>query len=157
MIKKFLFFAAIIMVGLTGTAQGQMPLEVGARQMNFGLLGSQSGLPLYVGMDFAVKECITIGGEVRPQFWSGGSFIGLIFNADYHFNKLANIQSTWDLYAGLNVGWDLWFGSSSGSSGIFIGGHIGGRYYWNEKWGVNVELGGGNNYSGGKLGLSMKM
>ncbi len=157
MIKKLTFLVAIIMISLSTFAQEQMPLEVGARQLNFGILGSQSGFPIYVGMDFSIRESITLGGEVRPAFWGSTSFLGLVFNADYHFNKLMSIPSTYDLYGGLNLGWDLWFGKNSGSSGIYLGAHIGGRYYWNEVWGVNVEIGGGNNYSGGKLGLSMKM
>jgi len=38
-----------------------------------------------------------------------------------------------------------------------IGGQIGGRYYFTEKFGVNLEFGGGNAYSGGKLGISIKL
>lgn len=157
MVKKITFLIAIVMISLSTYAQEQMPLEVGAKQLNFGILGSQNGFPIYVGMDFAIKENITLGGEVRPSLWGNKSFLGLLFNADYHFNKLMSIPNTYDFYGGLNLGWDLWFGSNSDSSGIFLGAHIGGRYYWNEKWGVNVEIGLGNNYSGGKIGLSMKM
>jgi len=157
MAKKITFLVAVVMISLSTFAQGQMPLEVGAKQLNFGILGSQSGFPFYVGMDFAIKENITLGGEVRPAFLGNNNFLDLIFNADYHFNKLMNIPNNFDFYGGLNLGWDLWFGDSSGGSGIFLGAHLGGRYYWNEKWGVNVELAGGNNYSGGKIGLSMKM
>ena len=138
-------------------SQGQMPLEIGGRQLNFGFIGSNTNLPIYVGMDFAVHQDITIGGEVRPQFWNKGSFIGLLANGDYHFNTLMDIPSNFDFYLGLEFGFGLWLSGNSGERSGFIGGlHLGGRYYWSDKWGVNIELGGGTHYDG-KLGLSMKM
>jgi len=157
MVKKLTFFAVVLMISLSAFSQGQMPLEVGAKQLNFGVFGSQSGFPVYIGMDFGFKEDITLGGEIRPSFWGNGIFMGLVFNADYHFNKLLDMPNTSDFYAGLNLGWDIWLGANSGSSGIYLGGHVGGRYFWNEKWGVNAEIGLGNNYSGGKVGLTMKL
>jgi len=37
------------------------------------------------------------------------------------------------------------------------GAQIGGRYYFTQKVGINLELGGGNAFSGGKIGLTFKL
>jgi hypothetical protein len=34
---------------------------------------------------------------------------------------------------------------------------VGGRYYFTEKVGINLEVEGGNAFSGGKFGLSIKL
>jgi outer membrane immunogenic protein len=38
-----------------------------------------------------------------------------------------------------------------------LGIQVGGRYYFNEKFGLNLEFGGGNYVSGGKFGISLKL
>jgi hypothetical protein len=38
---------------------------------------------------------------------------------------------------------------------IDLGLQIGGRWYWSEKWGLNLEAGGGTGYNT-SLGVSMK-
>jgi hypothetical protein len=43
------------------------------------------------------------------------------------------------------------------SAQVGIGAQVGGRYYFTDKFGVNVEIGGGNAFSGGKIGVSIKL
>ena len=71
-----------------------------------------------------------------------------------------NIPSPWDFYAGLNLG--FYSVSSSNysegiSSGLGLGAQIGGRYYFSDQWGINLEFGGGNYFSGGKFGITFKL
>jgi hypothetical protein len=67
----------------------------------------------------------------------------------------------WDFYAGLNIGFYVWSSPNdykgSNSSGLGLGAQIGGRYYLSNKVGLNLELGGGNAFSGGKFGLTFKL
>jgi outer membrane immunogenic protein len=37
-----------------------------------------------------------------------------------------------------------------------LGAQIGGRYYFNNNWGINLELGGANTTSGYKIGASYR-
>ncbi|MDZ7647907.1 MAG: hypothetical protein U5K54_12400 [Cytophagales bacterium] len=87
--------------------------------------------------------------------------IGIAGNGNYHFNTLLEIPKEWNFYAGLNLGLYFWNSSDEYSgdegSGVGLGAQIGGRYYFNERIGLNLELGGANTFSGGKFGVSIKL
>jgi outer membrane immunogenic protein len=87
--------------------------------------------------------------------------MGFSGNANYHFNTLLEIPQKWDFYAGLNIGFFAWLSPDdyygSHKSGIGLGAQIGGRYYFSDKMGINLEFGGGNAFSGGKIGVSIKL
>ncbi len=80
---------------------------------------------------------------------------------NYHFNNALNIPANYDFYAGLNVGFNIWTSPTtydgSHSSGLAIGTQLGGRYYFNNKLGLNLEFSGGNSASNSKLGLSFRL
>jgi len=70
------------------------------------------------------------------------------------------IPQNWDFYAGINIGFFIWNSPNdyegSHTSGLGLGAQIGGRYYFNNRVGLNLEFGGGNAFSGGKIGVSIK-
>lgn len=149
---------------------GACPLSVGQNQFNAGVGLSSWGLPIYLGIDHCFKDDLTFGGEVSfrryHHKWYGynyyESLIGIYANCNYHFNTLLGIPPSWDFYLGLNLGFNMWLDDDdnnydSHTSGIGIGGQIGGRYYFSEKFGINLEAGSGNAFSGGKFGISIKM
>jgi len=162
-------FWVIVLILIAGTAFAQCPIDKGQTQFNAGVGISSWGVPLYVGLDYGVHKDITIGGQFsfnsyREKYHSHNydhSILGISGNANYHFNELMSIPTNWDFYAGLNIGFYSWNSSDdypgSHSSGLGIGAQIGGRYYFSEKFGVNLEFGGGNTFSGGKLGISLKL
>ena len=151
--KKFLLL--ILLAGMF-SAFSQAPLDKGQKQLNFGL-GFGGGLPAYIGMDFAIHPDITLGGEVYMNL-DGFDYIVPKFRGDYHFNTLIGIPPEFDFYAGANVGFLVYFGNGdSYTTGLDLGLQVGGRWYWNDKWGINLELGGGVKNYGGRFGLSMKM
>lgn len=71
--------------------------------------------------------------------------------ADYHWNYLIRIPENRDFYAGVRAG--IHFG---GDIVPDLGIQVGGRWYWNEKWALNLELGGGTGF-GTTFGLNMKL
>ena len=159
------YFLAITLLIVTSAMFAQCPIAKGQAQINAGLGFSSWGLPVYVGMDYGIAQDITIGGELSFRSYSDGgyssSIIGISGNGNYHFNRIMNIPSNWDFYAGLNLGFYNW-SSPSGyggnhSSGLGLGVQVGGRYYFNSKWGINLEFGGGNAASGGQFGVSFKL
>lgn len=129
---------------------------------------SSWGLPIYAGIDFGVHKDISAGGEFSFRSYSdnfkGTSYshtiIALGANGNYHFNSLLKIPKEWDAYAGLNLGFYSWSSPNGyrggGSSGIGMGAQFGGRYYFNTKFAINLELGGGT-ASGGKIGVTWKL
>jgi len=150
-------------------AQSQNALATGRSQLNVGLGLSNWGIPFYVGLDYGINNNITLGAEfsVRnyDENWNNGTYrqqiIGFIGNGNYHFNNVLNIPSNYDFYAGLNVGFNIWTSPSnyagSHNSGLAIGAQIGGRYYFSNKLGLNLEFSGGNSASNGKFGLSVRL
>ena len=165
--KKLLVI--IFLLSTAAITYGQNPLPVGKVQLNAGLGLSNWGLPVYVGLDFGVGQDITMGGEFsfrsyNDKFNGNGynhSIMGISGNFNYHLNRVLDISSDWDFYAGLNLGYYTWTSSSdypgTGSSGIGLGGQVGGRYYFSDKVGLNLEFGGGNAFSGGKIGVTFKL
>lgn len=148
--------------------QAQAPLSKGGAQLNAGLGFSGWGVPLYVGADFGVAKDFTLGieGSFRTysDYWQGYSYSHTIFgflgNGNYHFNSVLQIPSNWDFYAGLNLGFYIWSNPAgyggSGSSGLGLGLQVGGRYFFNSNFGLNLEFDGGNTISGGKFGITYR-
>jgi hypothetical protein len=164
--KQLLTFVLLIAAGAV-FAQG--PISKGETQLNVGVGLSSWGVPVYLGFDHGVHQDITLGGELSFRSyndnWSGNKYnhsvIGILGNANYHFNTVLNIPSDWDFYAGLNLGFYNWSSpdgyDGSHNSGLGLGAQIGGRYYFSDKVGINLEFGGGNAFSGGKFGLTIKL
>lgn len=164
--KHYLTLALLI---LTAATYAQTPVFKGMKQFNAGVGLSSWGIPVYVGLDFGVTQDITLGGEISfrsyNETWNNNkynhSLIGFSGNGNYHFNRILDIPSAWDFYAGLNIGFYIWNSPNdyegSHSSGLGLNAQIGGRYYFTQKMGVNLELGGGNAFSGGKFGISVKL
>ena len=144
----------------------QSPLGKGSKQLNAGIGLSGWGVPLYVGLDFGVARDFSLGieGSFRSygQKYTGSNYsstiIGLSGNGNYHFNRILEIPSNWDLYAGLNLGYYFWSTPSNypgtGASTLGLGGQIGGRYFFKKNFGLNLELGGGAAFSSGKFGIT---
>jgi outer membrane immunogenic protein len=165
--KIVLLLAFFGMTSLVLKAQGN--LATGGLQVNAGLGLSGWGAPVYVGLDYGYSEEITFGGEVSfrtyNERWINERYrhniIGISGNGNYHFNSLLNLPSEWDLYGGANVGFYVWSSGNNypgdGRSGLGFGLQAGGRYYFNNKVGLNVELGGSNTFGGGKVGVTIKL
>lgn len=165
--KKIVLLVAFAFLAITAT-YAQAPLSKGEKQFNAGVGFSGWGVPLYVGMDFGVHQDITVGGELSFRSYSqdlpGGNYKSTIFgisgNGNYHFNRILEIPSNFDFYAGLNLGFYIWNTSNDypgdGASGLGLGGQVGGRYFFSDKLGINLEFGGGNAFSGGKFGITYK-
>lgn len=168
--KTFLF---VIICFIASITYAQNPLPKGKSQFNGGFGFSSWGLPIYLGFDHGVHKDISLGAEFTYRSyhddWKGvnysHSITGFAGNFNYHFNRILKIPSVWDFYAGFNVGFFIWnsphdyyYGyDNPHTSGLGMGLQVGGRYYFNEKLGINLEYGGGNAFSGGKIGLSVKL
>jgi len=165
--KKQLLLLSFLIA--TNVIFAQSPIDKGQLQFNAGLGLSSWGVPIYIGADYGIHEDITIGGELsfrsyREDYFAARyrhSVIGISGNGNYHFNRLLNIPSEWDFYAGLNLGFYI-LNSSNGypgstSSGLGLGAQVGGRYYFNDQFGINLEIGGSNAFSGSKFGVTLRL
>jgi len=160
--KKVLFSVAFLFITVLISAQN--PLPKGKADLNAGFGFSNYGLPIYVGFDYGVHKDITIGGELCFRAYHDGYYhnrgVGISFNGNYHFNTIMHIPSNWDFYAGLNLGYTFWNYDHNYHGNDYydfgLGAQIGGRYFFTNKFGINLELGGGAGSSGGKFGITYK-
>jgi outer membrane immunogenic protein len=171
--KKITFILTAILsiaIALPSIAQGT--LGKGGKQLNAGLGFSGYGIPIFVGMDFGVHESVTIGPRLSYRNYNqtflvndyDQSIIGISFNGNYHFNQLFSLPKEFDLYAGATIGYYIWSDAKIGgvkvpganASTLGFDGQVGGRYFFNDKFALNVELGGG--YTGaGLFGITIKL
>lgn len=167
--KKSLFLIAFALIMISGHSFGQEQTSQSNTQLNIGTGFSSWGIPFYIGIDKGVHPDISVGAEFSYRSYREDwdklnythSVMGFSANANYHFNRLLQIPQNWDFYAGLNIGFFVWSSPNdyygSHQSGLGIAAQIGGRYYFSERFGINLEFGGGNAFSGGKFGLSIKI
>jgi outer membrane immunogenic protein len=165
---KKLFFA-VGFIFITGSAFSQGSVPHGSNQLNFGVGFSGWGVPVYLGFDHGVGKDFTIGAEFSYRdyredyrhYYYHHNIMGFSGNANYHFNRVLEMPRDWDFYAGLNLGFYVWTSPNdypgSESSRLGLGGQIGTRYYLSHKVGLNLEFVGGNAFSGGKFGLTVKL
>jgi len=167
--KLKLVVVFIVLASTFSFAQGT--LGKGGKQFNAGVGFSDWGVPIYAGFDFGVHESITIGprASFRNYVYSRSSYeyrqslTVLSFNGNYHFNKLMNLTSPWDFYAGLTLGYYYWSDVKSSSGAYYVGksstlgldAQVGGRYFFNNDFAINLEFGGGTG-TGGSFGITYK-
>jgi outer membrane immunogenic protein len=164
--KKIKLLLVFSILGAT-VAFAQAPPGKGGKQLNAGLGLSSWGVPVYVGLDFGVHPDITIGPEIsfrsyRPRYFGdryNRNVTKIGFNGNYHFNTLLNIPSEWNFYAGLTLGYYIWSGDDypgANTSVMRLSAQIGGRYFFSDKFGLNLEFGGGY-VTDGKFGITLKL
>lgn len=170
LMKKF-----ILMIAFGFISNGifaQVPLKEGEAQLNAGLGFSGWGVPVYVGVDFGLVRDVTLGGQLSFQtdndsyhydgnkYDNKASAVGIGINGNYHFNRIMDIPSNFDFYAGASVTYYIWDYKNDGphtdNDSFGPGVQVGGRYFFNEHFGLNLELAGNTGTSGGKFGITYK-
>lgn len=147
--KRISFFLGLIFISSLAFSQAN-------RGLNFGVGLNNNGLPVYLNFDIPVHADIAIAPQIQFNL-DGMDYFALGVKADYYFDRILSIPENFDFYAGLNLGFRILSNNkSSDKSGLDLGAEIGGRWFWNEKWGLNLQFSGGIGY-GTKFGVSMKM
>jgi len=172
--KIILSLILIVLISSTTLVKAQFnPYTDKTNMVTVGIGFSGWGIPIFGRFEVPVADNITVGGGLSYQGYSESysgfkwkhSIFGITGRGDYHFNELIELPDPWDLYAGLGLGYYIWNTnydgtgtafdySGSGSGGFSIGIHVGGRYFINDKIGINLEFGGGTVLSGGTVGVT---
>jgi len=162
--KKISIVIVLSIISLL-TVNAQNSTNRGNTQLNAGFGFSGWGIPIYVGLDFGVSHDITLGLQASFRSYHKNdyhhSIMGISGNGNYHFNRILDIPSNWDFYAGLNIGFYYWASPSDypedGSSYFGLGAQIGGRYFFSDSFGLNLEIGGNSAWNGGgKFGITYR-
>lgn len=158
--RKVLFIAAMFLTGFVASAQ--QSLGEGNLQINGGAgFSSFVGVPIYLGADYGVHQDVTAGVQVgfsrakNPLFGEANA-ISVAVKGDYHFNRLLDLPEQWDLYAGVSLGYRTEVFVLP--SGFAYGSQLGVRYFFNDKWGVNLQYGGSfYGWGAGQIGVTYKL
>lgn len=142
--KTTSLFCVLIFTCFAFNVSGQARSE-----LNFGLIGANYEIP--------VHEEITIAPGASTNL--DLNWLTLNVKANYYFDNLLELtDEAWDVYGGAGAGYAIYTGNDNKDSDIDIGLHVGGRWFWNDKWGVYLELGGGSTQGAtGGLGLTIKL
>lgn len=138
--KNTLLLALVIFIG-TSNLFGQA-----AQQLNFGLVGLSYDIP--VATDIAVSPFAGTNFDLN--------YLVIGVKGSYYFDNLLALPAEWDFYGGANAGYALGI-ENNVDNDFDIGLQIGGRWFWNDKWGLYLEFGGGKVGTTGGLGITMKM
>ena len=117
-----------------------------ASQLNFGIIGISYEIP--VATDISIAPFA--GSNLNLSYLTLGA------KGNYYFDNLMGLPEAWDVYGGANLGYALGIGDGKDND-LALGLQVGGRWFWNEKWGLYLEFGGGNIGGSGGLGLTMKL
>jgi outer membrane immunogenic protein len=167
--KKFILFIALGF--LANGVFAQSPLEEGGVQLNAGVGTSGWGIPVYFGLDYGIAKDFTLGGQISFQSDTENynnnnyksSAFGIGANGNYHFNRILKMPSKFNFYAGASLTYFFWnyddYGNNNhpDNTSLGLGLQVGGRYFFTNTFGVNLELGGGTGTSGAKIGVTVKL
>lgn len=172
--KKFLttIFALVTLLAVSQNSFGQA-FQKGDKLLNatVGLNSYYSrGLPIGASFEVGILDNISVGGSFDFTSWKypgtdyGYTFLYFGARGSYHVGELLKINSDkFDPYGGVGLGYysAKYNGGSSLYSGsygsnLYFFGFIGGRYYFADKFGAVLELGGGG-VSNIKAGITLKL
>ncbi|MDZ7771901.1 MAG: hypothetical protein U5K31_04065 [Balneolaceae bacterium] len=141
-------------------SQGDVVINAGIGLGTTYSWGGGLGLPIGGGVEFGVADLETgtigVGGSVGYVGGTGLSILYIGGKGSYHY-PFENSPDL-DVYGGLsllyrNFSWDSSFIQSS--SGLVVGFHLGGRYYFADNIGAYAEL--GNNWAWLNAGIVFKL
>ncbi len=172
--NKVIVLLSVFTLFFTNASFAQFePLSDGAKMLSAGVGATGWGIPVYVRYEQGIAKNFTLGGGLSYQSYRERysnskwrhTIFGVNIRGSYHFNELFNANSDWDFYAGGSVGFYSWNTKwddtgtqydydGRGNGGMSLGGHVGARYFVNEKIALNAEVGGGSVISGGTFGVT---
>ncbi|WP_133085503.1 hypothetical protein [Winogradskyella aurantia] len=142
--KKITLLLLFVLMFATTSMYSQARTE-----LNFGIIGANYEIP--------VSDDITIAPFAGTNLDLDWLTLGV--KANYYFDNLFDLtDDAWDVYGGAGAGYAFYNGDGNDDNDLDIGLHVGGRWFWNDKWGIYLEFGGGNTQGAtGGLGLTVKL
>lgn len=134
-------------VGRVGSGRRPGAALAGQLAFNGGVGLGRAPLPLFVGIDGAVHPDVTVGGDVFVS--SRLNDVTLMGRVDYHWNRLLGIPRDGDFYLGA--------GLVVADYGLWPRLLLGGRWFFSDCVGLNLEIGGESKWAGGLLGVTVKI
>lgn len=164
--KTNLLIICISIFSLSLNAQ----IKKGTNLVDVGFGLSSYGTPIHAGYEQLITDEIGVGVSVNYTSYKDTGYLNdykwtFIYGGlkgNYHFNEILNLDSKFDVYGGVTLGYwsaseknsNITYNSSYGNS-VFFTGQVGARYFFSDNIAVLLEAGGGN-ISGLTAGVSFK-
>lgn len=175
--KRICFFVSSLLLLVFNSNSAHAQFNKNDKLLNVGI-GVNSyyngGIPLSSSFEVGITDDISVGAGLDYLSYRyntlgtkyGFSALYLGARGSYHFSKLLNVRDeALDIYGGASLGYRrfTWrdnntftgLGNSYGS-GLFLGIHVGARYYFAPKVGGFFEVGAGGS-SNARLGLAFRL
>jgi outer membrane immunogenic protein len=145
-------------------------ISKGATMLDLGVGFNSYGIPLHAAAEKIITNDISVGLFGNYMSYNPSGFFASTYSysliyagvkGNYYFNHLLGygIQK-YQLYAGLNIGFAKLITTDNSFTGYqsrpFLGGQVGGRYFFNKRFGIYAE-GDYSGASGGTIGLTIKL
>lgn len=142
--KTVCYLSAVLFACATFNAFGQARSE-----LNFGLIGINYEIPVHRDITIAPGASTNLNLD----------WLTLFVRGNYYFDNLFEITNdAWDVYAGAAAGFAIYNGNKRKDNDFDIGLHVGGRWFWSDKWGLYAEIGGGSTQgTTGGIGITLKL
>lgn len=146
----------------TKRAGAPQAVALSAKYLNVGVGAAAyygGGFPVGASFEMDIKENLSVGGSLDYMRYAGGyNLFYLGARGSYHVASLFELQNpSFDPYVGATLGYQhigYNYAYEGRSGGLFLGIHIGARYFFSDKLGGFAEVGYG--ISALKLGLTAK-
>jgi outer membrane immunogenic protein len=145
------------------------------KQLTIGIGTSGGGIPIAADLQFEIHRNISIGPILSYQSWNEPESFGTVKYSStgfggqivYHWNNLLSIPSNWDVYSSATLGYhsykatynnqpiESYYNGYNGGVGLWY--NVGGKYFFNEKLGVALDLGYNGVGHGGRVGLAIRL
>ncbi|NNC83112.1 MAG: hypothetical protein HKN79_06010 [Flavobacteriales bacterium] len=134
--------------------------QVNGDHFNLGLGFHGWGIPVYGSYDWEFRGDFNLGVGASvsldtdgPDEGLDGNAFGAGFFTQWYADRVLDAPSEFDVYAGAGVFYYSYRKGDDLDLNLFIGG----RYFFNSKTAINLELGGGSALAGGKIGVSWRL
>lgn len=155
--KRVLILSIFLLGALNSNLFAQEWIRKNELQTNFGFGGSVKGLPVSLGIEFGLTKNISVGVNYNYVLNALLGTSEYEFRSNFHFGDWLQLPKEWDLYLGLKGRYSNGYMDPGQERNPQIIWNTGGRYYWSEKWGVNLDLSIGEGGTGTLLGFTRKI
>lgn len=157
--KIFAILLLIVSMTATQTSHAQV-MRRGVTILDVGL-GLNYAVSPFIGLEYGITDkagpgYFGFGGSAAISFWRGYTALAIGPELNYHFDFGGFPPRDLDLYIGLGVYYYNWLRYNEAYSPVYVGYHLGLRYFFSNTLGFTVILGGGIS-AGVQLGLSFKL
>ena len=157
--KFFAVLVVVLTVAFAQTSHAQV-MKRGTTILDLGV-GINYAVSPFLGLEYGISDMvgpgrIGFGGSIMVSLWKSYTALSIGPQLNYHFDFGSFPPTNFDLYVGLGLYYYNWLNYYEAYSPLYVGYHLGMRYFFSDNLGLTLILGGGLSV-GAQIGLSFKL